>query len=228
MSLTRNGFQSFVNAVNPPANVGDFASMNPRAVVPVGQGALKAGTGVTIGYFARADLTTGLAQGDLNGTGIIGFVANELQTVITDFLGQNRLTVQGGFPVTLYTHGDFWCDPAGGAVTVGAPIYAVLATGQPTVDSAASANPDTGFIAATAAPANPTSATSTIAAGTGILTMGGAPSAAIVETGMNVSGTGVPANVFILSQLTGTAGGSAGATFQTNYQGAAVASATFT
>jgi hypothetical protein len=228
MSVTRNGFQSFVNTLNPPGNVGDFASMNPRAVVNAGPGQLKAGTGVTVGYFARADLTTGLAEGDLNGAGIIGFVANELQTVITAFLGQDRLVVQGGFPVTLYTHGDFWADVAGGAVTVGATIYAVLATGQPTVDSASAANPDTGFIAVTAAPANPTSATSTIAADTGILTMGGAPSAAIVGPGFNVSGTGVPANVFILSQLTGTAGGSAGATFQTNYQGPAVASATFT
>lgn len=228
MSRTRNGFQTNVNTVNPPGNVGDFATMNPRACVPVGPGALKAGTGVIVGYFARADLTTGLAEGTVTGAGILGFVANELQTLITTFLADSRLSVQGGTPVTLYSHGDFWALVGGGAVTVGAKIYAVAATGEPTVDDASAANPDTGYIAVTAAPANPTSATSTIAAGTGILTMGGAPSAAIVVAGMNVSGAGVPANVNIVSQLTGAAGGAAAATFQTNYQGPAVASATFT
>lgn len=227
MSITRNGFQTAVNTVNPPGRVGDFATMNPRACVPVGPGALKAGSGVIVGYFARADLSTGLAQGSLSGAGIVGFVADELQTLITTFLADSRVSVQAGFPVTLYSHGDFWALVNGGAVTVGAPIYGVLATGEPTVDSTGG-NINTGFIAASAAPANPTSATSTIAATTGILTMGGAPSAAIVEPGMNVSGVGVPANVFILAQLTGTPGGSAGATFQTNYQGPAVASATFT
>lgn len=229
MSLTRNGFQSFVNTANPPGNVGDFATMNPRACVPVGPGALKAGSGVTVGYFARADLSTGLAEGVVSpGAGILGFVANELQTVITAFLGQNRMVVQAGFPVTLYSHGDFWAAVAGGAVTVGATIYAVAATGEPTVDSASAANPDTGFIAVTAAPASPTAATSTIAANTGVLTLGAAPSAATIAVGDNVSGAGVPANVFILAQLTGTPGGSSGATFQTNYQGPAVASATLT
>lgn len=225
MSITRNGFQSSVNTVNPPGNIGDFASMNPRAVVPAGPGQLKAGSGVTVGYFAIANLSTGLAQGDVSGSGIVGFVANELQTVITDFLGSNRRVVQAGFPVTLYTHGDFWTVVAG-AVTVGAAIYAVAATGEPTVTS--TDNVATGFIAVTASPAAVTAATSTIAATTGILTLGAAPSAAGIESGMNVSGTGVPAGVFILSQLTGTVGGSNGATFQTNYQGPAVASTTLT
>jgi hypothetical protein len=229
MSITRNGFQANVNTVNPPGKVGDFASMNPRATVNAGPGQLKAGTGVRVGYFARADLSTGLAEGVVSpGSGILGFVANENQTLITDFLADSRMTVQGGFPVTLYTHGDFWALVGGGAVTVGATIYAVAATGEPTVDSASSANPDTGFIAVTAAPADPTCASCTIAAGTGVLTMGAAPSAAIVASGMNVSGTGVPANVNIVSQLTGTAGGANGATFQTNYQGPAVASFTAT
>jgi hypothetical protein len=99
MSLTRNGFQSFVNTQNPPGNVGDFASMNPRAVVPAGPNALKAGSGVTVGYFARADLSTGLAEGVVSpGSGILGFVANELQTVITAFLGQSSHGRAGRFP----------------------------------------------------------------------------------------------------------------------------------
>ncbi len=222
MSLTRNGFQSFVNTNNPPGKVGDFASMNPRAVAVAGPDALKAGTGVTVGYFARGNLSTGLAQGDVSGAGILGFVANENQTVITDFLGSNRLTVQSGFPVTLYTHGDFWTIVAGRPVAVGDAIYAVAATGEPTTVS--TDNVATGFIAVTAAPANTTSVTSTIAADTGILTAGTVTGS--IEQGMNVSGTGVPANIFIVAQLTGTAG--AAGTYQTNYQGPAVASATFT
>lgn len=224
MSLTRTGFQSFVNTGNPPGNIGDFASMNPRAAVVAGPGALKAGTGVTVGYFARANLTTGLAQGDVSGSGILGFVANELQTVITTFLAGDRLVVQAGFDVTLYTHGDFWTVVAGLPVTVGATIYAVAATGQPTTDDASAANPDTGFKAVTASPANTTAVTCTIAADTGVMTTGAVTGS--IEVGMNVTGTGVPANLFVVSQLTGTAG--AIGTYQLNYQGPAVASATFT
>ncbi len=224
MSLTRNGFQSFVNTNNPPGNIGDFASMNPRAVVLAGPGALKVGTGVTVGYFARADLDTGLAQGSLSGSGIIGFVANETQALITAFLGQSNRVLTAGYPVTLYTHGDFWTLVAGGAVTVGATIYAVLATGEPTVDSASAANPDTGFIAATAAPADTTAVSCSIAADTGVLTVGTVTGS--VLQGMNVSGTGVPANLFIQYQITGSAG--ATGTYQLNYQGAAVSSFTGT
>jgi hypothetical protein len=219
MSLTRTGFQSFVNTNNPPGNIGDFASMNPRAVVLAGPGALKVGSGVTVGYFARADLSTGLAEGVVSpGSGIIGFVANETQALITAFLGQSNRVLTSGYPVTLYTHGDFWTLVAGGAVTIGATIYAVAATGQPTVDSASAANPDTGFIAATAAPADATATTCSIAADTGVLTV--ATLTGTILQGMNVSGTGVPADLFIQYQITGTAG--AAGTYQLNYQGPAV------
>lgn len=227
MSLTRNGFQTFVNTNSPPGVVGQMASMNPRATVLAGAGALKADSvgPVIVGYFARAT-AAGLATGTVSpGAGVIGFVANELQTIITDFLGQSRLAVQAGFPVTLFSHGDFWTTVVGAtAATVGDPVFAVAATGQPTLDDDSGANPDTGFIQASAPGATASSnGNASIAAGTGVLTVA-ATVTGTFESGQVISGTGVPADVFILSQISGTAGGAG--TYQTNYQGAAVS--TFT
>lgn len=217
MSLNRNGFQTFVNRHLAPGVVGAFASMNPRATVLAGPGALKADEAdpVVVGYFAWAVPATGLAHGAEQANSFLGFVSNEGQTVITEFLGQDRLVVQAGFPVTLYSHGDFWTRVAGGAVTVGATIYAVAATGQPTIDAAAGANPDTGFVAATAAPADVTSTASSLSTA-GVLTVGGTIAGTIdIGDGNSVvvNGVGVPDNTFIQSQLTGTPGGAG--TYQT-------------
>lgn len=238
MSLTRNGFQSFVTQQLPPGQPGDFASNNPRAVALTSVSGspgtpgfrVAASQAVTVGYFAWG-ATSGLVYSSEAGAGtgaVIGFVAQEQQTVITAFLGQDRVTVQGGFPITLFVAGDFWANVAGLPVVPGDPIYAVLGTGQPSTDDNSGNTAPTGYIAATAAPAAITAATSTVAADTGILTMGGAPSVAGVQPGMAVSMAGLPDNVFVVAQLSGTAGGAAGATFQLNYQGPAVTSATAT
>jgi hypothetical protein len=295
MSISRNGFQTFVNNQPPPAVCGDFASMNPRATVVAGPGGLLADTAtpVVVGNFAWA--LNGVAYGVKTALAAIGFVANELQTVITDYLGQSRLVVQGGFPVSLYSYGDFWAFVQGGAVAVGATIYADRDTGAPTVFNGAFAgtanqtgssttmtvtaatagkleigdvligsgvdsgltivaqltgtpggvgtytvstntgfsstaittaaeNVDTGYKAATALAADTTATGCSLAAGTGILTVGSVTGS--VQIGANVSGTGVPANLFIKAQLTGTAG-QAG-TYQTNTIGPAVSSFTGT
>lgn len=240
MSLTRNGFQSFVTQQLPPAQPGDFASMNPRAVAltSIANGLpgtpgfrVAASQAVTVGYFAWGAPATGLVYSGEAAAGagaVIGFIAQEQQTVITAFLGADRMTVEAGFPVTLFVAGDFWANVAGLPVVAGDPIYAVLTTGQPSTDSNSGNTAPTGYVAATSAPAAVTTATSTIAADTGILTTGGAASANNIQVGMNVSGGTIPANVFIIAQLSGTAGAGAGATYQTNYQGPAVSSATFT
>ncbi len=290
MSISRNGFQNFVNQQPPPAVIGAFASMNPRSTVLAGPGSLKADAAlpVVIGNFAWGLNSAGFAYGsDVNG-GVMGFIANELQTVITAFLGQDRLAVQGGFPVTLYSRGDFWTYVTGGAVAVGAAIYADRDTGAPTVSATAAsvtgsitttvltvtavgsgalrvgdvlvgsgvtanttitalgtgtggvgtytvdtsqsassttitvanAN-DTGFKAATAAPVNTTAATCTVAANTGVLTLGTVTNGP-VQIGDNVTGTGVPANLFVQAILTGSGG--TGSTLLLNYQGPAVTS----
>src|SRR5262245_58388134 len=104
MTVERNGFQTFVNTNIPLANQGMAASMNPRATVLAGNGALKADptNPPTVGYFARAK-SDGYATAIVSpGAGILGFVMNELQTAITAFLGQSRLQVQAGFPITLF------------------------------------------------------------------------------------------------------------------------------
>lgn len=226
MSIYRNGFQTFVNNQPPPAVVGDFASMNPRAIALAGPGAFRAdGTNSPIvGNFAWGSPVTSLAYSIETANSVLGFVANELQTIITEFLGQSRLAVQSGFPVTLYTHGDFWAFVQGGAVAVGDPIYADVTNGAPTVDDNSGANPDTGYVAATSLAADTTAVNCSIAAGTGVLTVGAVTGS--VEIGANVTGTGVPANLFVKSQLTGAAG-QAG-TYQLNTIGPAVASFTGT
>ncbi len=226
MSLSRNGFQTFVNTNSPVGGAGQMASMNPRATVIAGAGGLKADptNPPTVGWFARAigTLATAIVS---PGAGVIGFLANEAQTLITAFLGQSRVTMEPGLPVTLFSHGDFWAEVVGAtAATVGQPVFAVAGTGQPTLDDDSSANPDTGYIQASAPGATASSnGNASIAAGTGVLTVA-ATVTGTFESGQVISGTGVPANVFILSQITGSAGGAG--TYQTNYQGAAIS--TFT
>lgn len=315
MSLTRNGFPSFVNTNNPPGVIGAFASMNPRATVNAGPGAARAASGASfygtknpiVGNFAWFNAATGLAYSERpNASGLqLGFVANEGQTIIIDFLGQYRLAVEGGFPVTLYTRGDFWTTPRGatsGNITAGDTVYANPEDGSVTDDTThfsatgvqtastttvtisavtkgklligdilvgtgvdagltvtaqltgspgaagtytvstntgfssttvTAANYNTGFVFLTGYAADATF-TGEIAANTGILTassvtgtiLTAADQDGVRGNGPNLSGTGVPANLFILSQLTGSAG--AAGTYQTNYQGPAVASTSMT
>lgn len=234
MSLNRNnGFPTFVNRHLAPGVVGGFASMNPRAVVPAGPGAFRADEDapVVVGYFAWGSPSAQLAYGEETSSTFLGFVANEGQTVITDFLGVSRLAVQAGFSVTLYSHGDFWAfvnATSGDAVVVGDAIYADAATGEPTTDDDSAANPDTGYVAATAAPAAVTAAAAAIAAGTGVLTTGTIVGTIVVGDGNSVvvNGATVPANIFIQYQLTGTPG--AQGTYQTSHRGAAVGSQSMT
>lgn len=301
MTLQRGDFQTFVNTHMAPGVVGAFASMNPRAVALAGPGAFVADSAlpVIVGYFAWATPSDGKAYGAQKSNSQLGFVGNEGQTVITDFLGVSRLSIQAGFPVTLYTHGDFWAQVAGGAVTVGAEIYADALTGQPTVSSTTFSGTgsisdgsggagtildvtvatsgslrvgdvlvgsgittgtkitafgtgsggvgtytvdisqddhtggaftvaavDTSFKAQTAAPAAATASQCTLD-DQGVLTVGGSITGTI-EIGdghdVVVNGTGVPANTFIASQLTGTAGGAG--TYQTTSLGTTISSNT--
>jgi hypothetical protein len=303
MTVSRNGFQGFVNRQPAPAVVGMFASMNPVATALAGEGAFRADEDlpVVVGYFAWGVPSTQLAYGSNINGGVAGFVGNELQTVITEFLGQDRLVVQAGFPVTLYTHGDFWANPEAGAVAVNDVIYANRDTGQPTtnasafvgvgtiddgagasgttltitsvsrgslrvgdvltgtgtgitagtkitalgtgtggvgtytVDTAQDYNPggtisvaavNTGYVAASDRPVNGvTNAATTIAAGTGVMTVAAMASGAI-HIGDNVSGTGVPDNLFVQAQISGTPGGAGD--YQLNTIGPAVAAFTAT
>lgn len=235
MTVSRNGFQTFVTTQQPPAQPGDFASMNPRAVALTSQVGtpltpgfrVAASQSVTVGYFAWGAPATGLVYSSEAGAGagsVIGFIANELQTIITAFLGATRMIVEPGFPVTLFTAADVWALVAGRPVVPGDPIYAVLGTGEPSTDDNSGNTAPTGYVAATAAPADTTAVTCSVAADTGILTTGAVTGS--IQVGMNLTGTGVPANLFVVAQLTGAAG--AIGTYQLNYQGPAITSFTGT
>lgn len=307
MTLNRNGFQTFVNDQPPLAVVGDFASMNPRATALAGVGALRSSgaadylgnpSNPIVGNFAwsAADLAT---RQKPVAASVLGFVANELQTLIpflaaSDAANPNpvRLAVQTGFPVTLFTHGDFWVIPAApvaGLVSPGDTVYArqydgavsndptsfsatgvqattvmtvsavtkgalvpgvhisgtdaasvvvVQLTGTPggagtytmsvseTVGSATItvAAVDTGYKFQSSTVADATSSAATLAAGTGVLTVGGSVTGTFA-VGQYINGTGFPSNLFITAILTGTGGAG---TYQTNTIGPAVTSAAIT
>jgi hypothetical protein len=153
MSLNRNGFQTRVNRQVPPAVIGQYASMNPRASALAGAGQFRSGG--SLNYLSAANLAVignfAWGQGQFatsqkpSGASVGGFVANELQTVIPFPDASNplypnpvRLAVEGGFPVTLNTHGDFWTLPVGavsGIVSPGDSVYARAYDGALTNDS---------------------------------------------------------------------------------------------
>jgi hypothetical protein len=304
MTFFRNGFQTFVNQQPPLAVAGDFASMNPRASALAGAGAFRSGNGSTylsvknlavIGAFAWG---AGQFAGSQKpaGASVLGFVANELQTSIpfpdsgnAGYPNVVRMSVESGYAVTLYTHGDFWAipvAPVGGAVAAGDTVYArqydgavtndpvafsgtgsqattVLTitavtkgalvpgmvydgtgvtagstivtqlTGTPggigtyTVSTSATvasttitaAAVDTGYKFQSSTVPDATATGCSIAAGTGVLTVTTVTAGAI-EVGQNLTGTGVPANLFVQAQLSGTPGGAG--TYQLNTIGPAI------
>jgi hypothetical protein len=209
MSLNRNGFQTFVNRNPAPAVVGDFASMNPRASALAGEGAFRSAT--TLNYLSapnnpvigRAAWGQGqFAYGQKPaGASVLGFVANELQTVIPFLapgagVNPTRLAIESGFPTTLFTHGDFWAipeSPVGGAVAVGDTVYARQYDGALTDDPEAFAA--TGVQALT------------------VLTVSAVTKGALVP-GMIVDSSGADATV--IAQLTGTPGGAGTYTVSTS------------
>jgi hypothetical protein len=230
MTITRNGFQSFVNTYQPLGQKGARASMNPFASVLGGEGDFRADATdvVTVGNFAWF-VPGGTAHGVQTAGGIIGFVSNELEGLITDWLAQERMTLPSGVIVPGYTHGDFWAELNGtGAAAVGDTVYAVNASGAPSTSSSSAT--DTGFKVASAIPAQASSSGNvTIDGTTGVMTVavtvtGAIQTAVNGQVGANVNGTGVPANVFVLNQLTGTAGSNG--TYNTTYRGANIAAFT--
>jgi len=215
------GFQRTVNQQPAPAVPGDFAGTNPRASVvapPNGYvaapnypatfgGALR--DALIVGRFAWFNYATGLAANYLTQNSLIGFVHREVQTIITDFLGEQRMGVQQGFPVTGCSQGDFWADFSASAPdAAGLSVYA---------------DPVTGIATAGAPGASVTIAITASLASTGVLTV--TVTAGVLAVGQLVAGAGVPAGSFITAQLTGSAGSTG--TYQLN-QGATVGSEAMT
>lgn len=219
-----SGFQKFVNQQPAPGEPGDFYGANPRMSIPSPQGGFKVGTDpLIVGNFAWANPATGLAESNAANGGLLGFVHRENQTVITDFLGESRMAVQAGFPVTLMGRGEFWASFPAGA-EVGNPVYANDATGAPQV--AAGGATITNFVVASRVPVPAvTDANTTIAAQTGVMTVA-AMASGTLEVGMVLSWPGKNANARaeITAQLTGTPGGAG--TYATSYTNRAAVAAT--
>lgn len=206
------GFQTNINNQPAPGVAGDFASANPRATMLAGPGQIVAGpAGVTVGQFVWVDESTGIAYA--YGSGVPnGFVANELQAQITQWLAENTYLIPAGMPVTVYKMGEFWARADTQAIP-GQKVYAKYADGSLTT-AAAGSPPQAASVTASIAAAAATSVTGSIApsttpdgrAGVTTLTVTAVASGTLVD-GATIAGTGVTTGTKIVSQLSGTTGG---------------------
>ena len=199
-------FQRTVNQNIPLAVAGDFASANPRATAIAGEGGLVSGpAGLTAGRFAW--LIPGSSALDTNGTIVTNFgqggvkpygffARKQAQALITSYLAESGNLVPGGFPVALFTAGDFWATVNGSTpATVGAAVYASYADGSIYIGAAPSGPTGTGSLGATFT-----------ATGTGVNLVVTAVTG-LISVGDTISGTGVPAGTTIIAQQSGTPGG---------------------
>lgn len=205
--VTNSGFQTLVNRQPAPGQPGDFYGVNMRAVVlgsnvpyggsgaggqaAIGQLVAPIG-GLIVGNFAWADLTTGAVSQGYDSSGQLGFLHREEQAIIVTYLGISTYVVNQGFPITLFSQGDFWAKFAAGAVP-GQNVYADPASGAaisaasaPVADSITASIGFTGT--GTLVTGTPTL---TIAATTnGILSIGDVITAVDVPTGTTVTAFG--------------------------------------
>lgn len=208
-----SNFQTKVNAQQAPAVAGDIASQNPRANVLAGEAQLVAPAGgLIVGNFAFVTPATGVVSQKWASGNQIGFLARNLQALITTFLAGDTQNVPQGFPVVLFDEGDFYAFFAGGA-TAGQHVFADETNGSPvSAASAEAAFSATGLVGTAADIAGSITA--------GVLTVTAVSASGKIMPGDTLGGTGLTGNaIHIVAQLTGTTGGSNGATFSTDYAG---------
>lgn len=125
-------FQTQVASQPAPAIAGDFATQNPVATYPAGEGALVAASGgCTVGAFGWVQPDgTSVANAPPTGTTTApdGFVHRNLTGQINSFGTEASLVIPQGLPVTLFTAGDFWAITTT-AATPGQAVFASLSTG---------------------------------------------------------------------------------------------------
>lgn len=199
-----SGFQSQVNLQPAPAVAGDFASANPRATVLAGAGQIVAGAaGVTVARFAWLDDATGTIALNRGIGAPDGFVHREQQALITAYLAEVSNLVPQGYPVTLFSAGDFWVTNSGSnAVTRGMKAYANYTTGL--VTFAATGSPPAAAAVTGAIAASTFSVTASVSETTMTVTAVGSGT---IVAGATISGTNVVSGTTVVSQLTGTTGG---------------------
>ena len=202
-----SGFQSVVNTNPAPAVEGDFASINPRATVLAGPGGLVTGpNGVTVGKFAWVE-PGGVIANNYGAAPNVpdGFVHRDQQALITNFLGQASMVVPTGFPITLFSAGDFWARNLGpGVISKGTPIYAGYADG-----GLYTAAPTGASVTATLGSTNTASlgATFTGAASVASNQLVVTAVTGLISIGDTVNGSGITDAPTILAQVSGTTGG---------------------
>jgi hypothetical protein len=190
-------FQSTVNITQAPAIAGDFASLNPRhsALSPTGDGNLSgfiAGTGgVGVGRFVWA-ASDGVTLTNAGEGAPLGFVAREMQALITTFLGEASLVVPVGLALgSIFDGGDFWARDTGAqAITRGMKAFGSYIDGSIRFGTAGSTFADAVV-------------TATIAGTT--MTVSAVTSGALA-VGQLVTGAGVTAGSYITAFGTGTGG----------------------
>jgi hypothetical protein len=207
------GFQASVNQVPSPGVEGDFASLNPFYEYPAGPGGLVAGAnGVTVGRFCwlnRTYLDPDNEPTPVDNTGSgqpIGILGRRQQGVITVFLAEATLVVPAGLPIGVLSSADLWLKNRGTTQAVpGQKVYANLTDGSATFG--ASGSPASASVTGSIA-AGTASFTGSVAGN--VLTVSAVASGTIQPGGVlagTVGGSGVLAGTQIVSQLSGTAGG---------------------
>jgi hypothetical protein len=222
-------FQTQVGVQPAVAVAGDFASSNPRNSVLAGAGGLVAGAnGVTVGRFAWAiaPLDDVGAPTTVNNTGtgaVTGFVHREQQALITTYLAEASMLIPAGFPLTLFSTGDFWVKNEGTTTAVpGMKAYADFANGA--ARFAATGNPIGGALG-TGTITN-TTATFNASISGNVMTVTNVATGTIVVGGIVSGGTGVVTNTTVVSQLSGSVGGTG--TYMVNFGEQSVSSALLT
>ena len=209
------GFQTSVNTQPGVAVEGDFCSTNPRFTVQAGAGALVAGAaGVTVGRFAWAssqyvdDVGAPAIVNNFGSGAVTGFVHREQQGLITTYLADASMIVPQGFPVTLFSGGDFWVKNNGTGICLpGMYAFANLINGQ-AVFGAGTSGSNAALNNATVSGSISAGSTTFLGSISGnVLTVSAPVTGTVVVGGTVTGGTGVVTGTQIISQLSGTTGG---------------------
>lgn len=204
--MALQGFQQYANQQPPPGKPGDFYGANPRAFVNAPPGGYVSDGTPIIGQFAWANPTTGVCSSTQAANTYLGFVHSEQQGLITAFLGFNASTIPAGYPISLCSQGDFWCNFAASAA-LAAQVYASSPGGAASTTSGGNFITPW-FVVAPAVVVPAASFTGTIAASTnGAITLVTTSVTGTIALGQFVTGAGVPANCQVLTQVSGVAGG---------------------
>lgn len=206
-----NGFQGSVNNQPAPGQAGDFYGVNPRCVALAGPGQFVApATGLIVGNFCWANPDTGEVSQSYVAGYQVAMIRRDQQAIIIDFLAPATYLMNPGFPITLFSQGDFWAKFAGGAQP-GQKVFANPSTGAP-IAGAASGNVaeftgDAGFVGTGAI-----GGTFTIAITANVATITLSAAGSFINAGDLVTSANI-AGLAIGAQLTGAAGGNGTYTF---------------